>query len=191
MQAKIEFDRQAAARREERRTKKSSHSQGLTPKHVRSSAKAAATQAVQKPTKTSLQHDPTELRSRLMTTVASAAPDHELRSRLMDLGGKRERKRSTEDLEGAISLASLGSSQSSTATYTVTAPLADHAAFAREILTDPSAPAISVSRQQGPYQPPPPPACYEPRHSSPHHQHETVVRQPAGHFIAVTGNGYY
>ena len=45
VQAKIEFDRQAAARREERRTKKSSHSQGLTPKHVRSSAKAAATQA--------------------------------------------------------------------------------------------------------------------------------------------------
>lgn len=182
----MEFDRQAALRREERLAKKSSPpgqlpQQAPQPlKHVRSPKAAAAAASVVQKVETVL-HDPAELRSRLVTNTS---PDHELRSRLMDVHGRqRERKRSTEDLEGAISLASLGSAST---TYTVTAPVADHAAFAREVLTDPSAPAINVQRQ-GAYQAQP---HYEPRHLH-HHHPETVVRQPAGHFIAVTGNGYY
>ena len=177
MQARLEHDQpqQSSLRQEEMLAAKNS------PQLYQS------LKAVRKPTRTP-GHGEVDLRSRL------AAEPHELRSRLMlapeqpPEQSRRERKRSSEDLEGAISLASLGEGPSGSGnTYTLAAPVADHAAFAREVLAGSPA-TISVDTSSRSHQ------------ISLHSPHlpttrrppaEIAIRQPAGQFIPVTGNGYY
>merc|ERR1712029_465483 len=156
-------------------------------------------------------HPKSELQSGLQMSL-QPMPDH--LSNLPEPGEAaglrrvRERKRSTEDIEGAISLASLGRTANlppsagcqvhqsagaaagvSVTQYTVTSPVADHASFAQEVLRDTSAPQINLGggRQMQAPQPTQPTTLPHPHLV----RQETVIRQPAGHFISVTGSGYY